>query len=140
MATFALFYNRFDVAQIVAEVSNPGLTAQERNTANRYWNGGIKDWAAAPQAPQVEPYSCVTMPNDPTGQVEPWKTITNNGNGTWTVCDPQMTIIIVSGTQVSKQGLIDFLRLIGTKYPAASYMLGIADDVQLNAVEPWPPV
>jgi len=140
MATFALFYNRQDVAEIVAEVSNPGLTAQEKNVANRYWNGGIKDWASAPQAPQTEPYSCVRVPFDPTGQVESWKTITNNGDGTWTVCDPQMTIIVVSGSQVSKAGLVTFLRQIGQKYlPATAYLLGIADDIETQAVEPWPP-
>lgn len=140
MATFALFYNRADVAALVAEVSNPGLTAQERNIANRYWNGGMRDWSSAPQAPQQVPYACVVVPFNPTGQVEPWKTITDNGNGTWTVCDPQMTAIVVSGTQVSKAGLVTFLRQIGQKYlPGTAYLLGLADDIETQAVEPWPP-
>lgn len=140
MATFALFYNRYDIAQIVAEVSNPGLTAQEKNIANRYWNGGIKDWSSAPQAPQQEPYACVTVPFDPRPNIEAQKTVTAKGDGTFLVCDPDMTIIVVSGAQVSKQGLVDFLNQIGTKYPSASYMTGIAQDIAMNAVEPWPPV
>jgi len=138
MATFALFYKRQDVTAIAAEVSNPGLTPQEKNTANRYWNGGLKDWSTAPQAPQVDPYGCVTIPFEPIpGEIDPDKTWTQNPDGTWLVCDPTMLIIVVSGAQVSKQGLVDFLRLIGNKYPGALYMLAIADDVANTAVEPW---
>lgn len=140
MATFALFYNRSDVTAIVAEVSNPGLTAQEKQIANRYWNGGLKDWASAPQAPQTPPYACVITPIDPRPNLEPWKTVTPNGDGTFTICDPQMTNIVISGTQVSKAGLVTFLRQIGTKYlPGTAYLLGLADDIENTAVEPWPP-
>lgn len=137
MATFAMFYTREDMTAIAAEVSNPGLTAQEKNIANRYWNGGIRDWASAPQAPDAQ--ACVEIPFDPTGDpAYEGQVITNLGNGRWRVCDPEIRVVVVSGSQVSKAGLVTFLRQIGNKYPGALYMLAIADDIERVAVEPWP--
>lgn len=136
MATFALFYKRADYALIAAEAQNPGLTAQERQTANRYWQGGLNAWSSAPQAPDAQ--ACVEIPFDPTGQPSyADKVVTDLGNGRWRVCDPDIRICVISGNQVSKQGLIDFLRLIGGKYPGALYMLAIADDISATAIEPW---
>lgn len=137
MTTFAIFYKREDMSKIAAEVQNPGLTSGERQTANRYWQGGINNWSTAPTAP--DQYACVNIPFEPVpGQIDPSKTWTQNPDGTWKVCDPDMRLVVVSGNQVSKQGLVDFLRLIGNKYPGATYMAAIGDDIALTAVEPWP--
>jgi hypothetical protein len=118
VTTFAVLYNRQDLAAIAADATNPGLSSSDRNEANRYWNGGLRDWSTAPVAP-VE-YRCVT-----------------NGSGTF--CDDDMRVVVVSGAQVSKAGLVTLLRRIGTTYPGALYMQAIADDVANTAVEPWPP-
>lgn len=109
MARFAIFYNREDLSAIAAEATNPGLTPAERQTAQRYWNAGIKDWASAPVAP----------PDRQDG-------------------DPDTRILIVDGQQVSLQGLVDFLNAIGNKYPGALYMTAIGDDLARTGVEPWP--
>lgn len=109
MARFAIFYNRFDMSAIAAEATNPGLTPQERQVAQKYWNAGIKDWSSAPLAPA------------------------DRMDG-----DPDTRIVIVDGSQVSLQGLIDFLNAVGNKYPGAYYMTAIADDLSRTAVEPWP--
>jgi hypothetical protein len=138
MATFAIFYTRQDLTAIAAESTNPGLTPQERQEANRYWNAGLRDWATSPTAPEAQ--ACVNIPFDPTGQPGyEGMVITNNGNGTWKVCDPNLLVVVVSGTQVSKAGLVAWLRTIGNKYPGALYMLAIADDVERIAIEPWIP-
>lgn len=136
MTTFAIIYNREDLTAIAAEATNPGLTNAEKQIANRYWNGGVKDWATAPYAGDVN--ACVDIPFDPTGDpIYAGKTITNLGNGHWRVCDPDIRAVVVTGTQVSKAGLVTFLRQIGNKYPGANYMLSIADDVENTAIEPW---
>lgn len=118
MTTFAILYNRQDLTAIAAEATNPGLTGGERNEINRYWNAGLRDWASAPIAP-IE-YRCVNTPQG-------------------TVCDDDMRVVVISSTQVSKAGLIAWLRAIGAKYAGALYMLAIADDLTTTAVEPWPP-
>lgn len=119
---YAIFYEHEDLTQIAANVQatlasnyDQFLTTQERNsvkqTFQRAWNGGLNGWSTAPQAP----------PEKQEG-------------------DPLMTIVVVSGTQVSLQALIDALRLLGTKVPNAAYMGRIADDLMgaSAAVEPWP--
>lgn len=139
MTTFALFYQREDLTAIAAEATNPGLTPSERNYATRLWNGGLKDWASAPTAP--DKYACVEIPFDPTGQpAYANKTITNLGNGKWRVCDPNILVVVVSGAQVSKQQTVDWCRLIGNKYPGARYLENIGNDIEHEAVEPWPVV
>ena len=136
MTTFAIFYKSADLQALAAQATNPGLTGQERNEINRYWNAGLRDWQTAPQAP--EQYRCVDIPFEPVpGQIDPDKTWTQNANGSWHVCDPTMRVVVMSSNQVSKDGLINWLRTIGNKYPAALYMLAIADDIALTAVEPY---
>lgn len=139
MATFAIFYDVQDWQAIQDTLTNPGLTPQERQEANRYWQGGINVWSTAPTAPEAQ--SCITTSFNPTGNaLYANKIVTNLGNGLWKVCDPNIRICVVSGTQVSKAGLVSFLRTIGNKYPAMLYMTSIADDIVLTGVEPWPPV
>ena len=137
MATFALMYQREDLQAIADQAVNPGLTAQERQYAQRLWNGGLKDWQTAPTAPDA--YACVGIPFDPTGQPGyETKTITALGGGMWRVCDPDILLVVISGPQVSKQQTVDWCRLIGNKYPAASYLSNLANDIEQQAVEPWP--
>ena len=120
---YAIFYEHEDLTAIAANVEatlannyDQFLTTQERNsvkqTFQRAWNGGLNSWATAPLAPPA------------------------NQEG-----DPLITIIVVSGQQVSLQALRDALRLLGTKVPNASYMIRIADDLggSSAAIEPWPP-
>jgi len=136
MATFAIIYSRQDLTAIAAEATNPGLSSGERQTANRFWNGGLKAWASAPYAGDAN--ACVEIPFDPSGDpAYADKVVSDVGSGRWRVCDPDIRAVVISGPQVSKAGLVSFLRLIGGKYAGALYMLAIADDVELTAVEPW---
>lgn len=139
MATFALFYKPEDITAIAAWATNTNLTSQERQYANRLWNAGLKDWSIAPQAAQNAAEACVIIPFEPVpGQIDPVKTWSQLPDGNWLVCDPTMKRLVISGAQVSKQLTIDWLRQIGNKYPDAVYMLAIADDIMLTAVEPYP--
>lgn len=136
MTTFAIFYDINDLNAIAAAVNNPGLTPQERQEINRYWNAGLRDWQTAPTAPDAQ--ACTITKNNPannpllTGYV-----FTDNGDGTWKLCDPNIKVIVMSGSQVSKSGLINWLRTVGGKYPSLLYMQAIADDIALTSVEPW---
>jgi len=138
MATFALFYKPVDILAIAAWATNVNLTSQEKQYANRLWNAGLKDWQVAPQAAQTEAEACVSIPFEPVpGQIDPDKTWSQLPDGRWLVCDPTMKRLVITGAQVSKQQTVDWLRLIGAKYPDAVYMLAIADDIVQTAVEPW---
>ena len=119
VTTFAILYNREDLSAIAADATNPGLSNADRNEANRYWNAGIKNWSTAPIAP-VE-FRCTTT------------------SGGTTTCDDDMRLLVVSGQNVSKAGLVALLRRIGSTYPGAEYMDAIGDDVARTAIEPWPP-
>jgi hypothetical protein len=137
VTTFAIIYTRQDMTAIAAEVTNPGLSNQERQTANRYWSGGINNWANAPYAGDAR--ACVQVTQETAPVASPGSVVTQIGSNPnmWMICDPDIRAVVCSGTQVSKQGLVDFLRAIGNKYPGAQYMTAIADDVALTAVEPW---
>jgi hypothetical protein len=114
---FAMFYNHQDstaiAANIEASLVDARLTNQERQVAQRAWNGGLKNWSTAPVAPL------------------------DRQEG-----DPDTRIIIVDGPQVSLQALINLLLSLSVKIPGALYMSAIADDLSRSsgAVEPWPPV
>lgn len=121
-ADYAIFYEHQDLTAIAANVSatlsnnyDQFLTAQERNTAKqtfqKAWNGGLKNWSTAPIAP-VE-----------------------HQEG-----DPNMRIVVVSGNGVFLQDLRVALYLLAQRVPGAEYMAAIADDLAgaSAAVEPWP--
>lgn len=143
MATFALFYQPGDITAIAAWATNVNLTSQERVYANRLWAAGLKDWSVAPQAKQDETEACTILPANmdppptPGLNIEPQKTVTVLPDGRYLVCDPSIKRLVISGTQVSKQLTVDWLRQIGMKYPDAVYMLAIADDIVQTAVEPY---
>jgi hypothetical protein len=79
----------------------------------------------------------VNIPFQPSN-LNPTQTATQNPDGSWKLCDSDIRVCVVDGVNVSKQQTIDWLRLIGNKYPGALYMLAIADDIESTAVEPWP--
>lgn len=134
MTTFAIFYIREDFTAIAAEATNPNLSTQDKQYANRLWQAGLNNWAAAPTAPAAQ--SCVTIPFQP-DNLKPTQTATPNGDGTWLLCDSDIRVCVIAGQQVSKAQTVTWLRTVGTNYPGAGYMLAIADDVQSTAVEPW---
>jgi len=131
-----MFYKREDWSAIAAEATNPGLTPQERQYANKLWQGGVNGWASAPEA--ADQFKCVTVPGPNPPVVGAGVVVTQNPDGSFKVCDPDIRMIVCSGTGVTKQATVDWLRLIGNKYPGALYMLAIADDIANTAVEPWP--
>jgi hypothetical protein len=135
MARFAIFYTREDFTAIAAEATNPGLTPQEKQYATALWNRGLNAWSTASTAPEAQ--SCVNIPFQPSN-LNPTQTATQNPDGSWKLCDSDIRVCVVDGVNVSKQQTIDWLRLIGNKYPGALYMLAIADDIESTAVEPWP--
>ena len=139
MATFAIFYKRADLAEIAAEAQNLVLTPQERQYGTRLWNGGLSGWSSAPQAADAQ--ACVDTPPTSDGNppiVGPGISVTQLPNGGWRICDPDIRVLVLSGSQISKQQTVDWLRAIGNKYPGAEYMAALGDDVALTAIEPWP--
>lgn len=143
MATFAIFYKPSDVDAIAAWATNPNLSGGLRTYANRLWNAGLKDWSVAPQATQDETEACVITPFDPRPNLEPQKTVTpitsGPNAGKFLVCDPSMKRVVISGPQVSKAQTVQWLRDLAAADSAAVYMAALADDVELTAVEPYPP-
>ena len=121
-ADYAIFYEHQDLTEIAANVQatlagsyDQFLTTQEKNfckqTFQKHWNGGLKNWATAPQAPIEKQEG-----------------------------DPLMTIVVVSGNGVFLQDLRTALYLLGQRVLNAQYMYAIADDLAgaSAAVEPWP--
>lgn len=112
---FAIFYNDEDAATIAGSLSRSDLTNAERQTAQKYWNGGIKDWATAPVARSA----CDTDPNVPFDGKR----------------------IIINGPGLTKQGLADLLNSIavhvGLPHPGG-YLQALAQDVLDCAIEPYP--
>lgn len=121
-ADYAIFYEHQDLTAIAANVSatisnsyDAFLTTQERNTIKqtfqKAWNGGLKNWATSPIAP------------------------IDRQEG-----DPNMRIVVVSGQGVSLQDLRVALYILAQRVPGAQYMAAIADDLAglSAAVEPWP--
>ncbi len=124
MTTFAIFYNSQDLSAMAGSVTNPGLSGPDRTEVNRYWNGGLKDWAAAPFG--VSP---LDDPNDPINALT--------------------KRIVVSGPQVSRTGLIALLRRLAATYGVGfEWLGGLANDMEgppgvpnnSGSWEPWPPV
>lgn len=141
MTTFAIFYKPSDVDAIAAWATNPNLTQGLRQYANRLWNAGLSNWSVAPQAAQNDQEACVVVPFEPApGTIEPHKTVTPLGDGSFRICDPTIKRIVISGQQVSKAQTVTWLRQVAAADPAALYMEAIADDVEQTAIEPYPPV
>lgn len=140
MTTFAIFYKPQDVDAIAAWATNPNLQQGLRTYANRLWNAGLKDWAIAPQAAQDTTEACVIIPQEPVpGQIDPDKTWSQLPDGRWLVCDPTMKRVVISGQQVSKAQTVTWLRQVADSDPSAYYMRSLADDIELTAIEPYPP-
>jgi hypothetical protein len=116
VATFALFYNKQDLAAIAGTIQNPGLSAGERQEVNRYWQGGLNAWATAP-------YGCSPFddPNDP-----------NNA---------ETCVIAMDVNQRTLTDFRNFLYTIAEKYgDSFTWLRAMANDMAGNsgAVEPWP--
>lgn len=117
MSTFALYYNAQDLAAMAGSVQNPGLTSTEKTEANRYWNGGLKNWASAPFAVS----SC------------------DQANG---IVDPLCQRVVVTVTNRTLADLRNFLYAIASKYGASfEWLQGLANDMAgcSGAEDPFPP-
>ena len=110
--SFALFYNHADASMIAAEATRTDLSSTDKTFAQKLWNGGLKNWSSAQPAPSNSPYFGEGVPDDPT------------------------LMIVVSG--VTKQQLVDWLNRLAPS-SGCYYLGGIAQDVAVSAVEPWPP-
>jgi hypothetical protein len=113
---FAIFYNDQDTAVLAGTVSRGDLTNQERQFAQKCWNGGLRDWATAPFA--------LSTCDDPS---------------TFPVTSHR---VVISAQGVTKQQFADFLRNLGTRLGDAvgGYLTTLALDVEQCGVEPWPPL
>lgn len=121
---FAIFYNSQDLAAIAGSVTNPGLSQTDKNEVNRYWNGGLRDWANAPFG--VSP---ADSPNDP--------------------INAETRRVVVSGNNLTRAGLVALLRRLAATYGADfEWLQGLANDIEgpvpgqnnSGSWEPWPPV
>lgn len=111
---FALFYNRQDASMLAAEATRSDLSTTDKNYAQKLWNGGVKNWSSAPLAPANSPFFGEGGADNPT------------------------LMVVVSSSGVTKQSLVDWLRKLAPT-SGCYYLAGLADDVSLTAVEPWPP-
>lgn len=113
--TFAVFYNDEDASTIAGALNRSDLTNAQRQTAQKYWNGGIKNWASG-----VVTLSPCDDPNVPF-----------DGK-----------LIVITGPGLTKQGLADLLNSVavnvGLPHPGG-YLTALANDVLQCGVEPWPP-
>lgn len=128
---FVIFYNHQDLTAIAANVeatmaSNYDAyfqSVQERNqvkqTFQRCWTGGLSGWSTSPTIMQKYP----THP----------EYLALYGDN-----DADCRAIEVSGPQVSLAGLVDALRIMGTRVPGAYYMVTIGNDLSRTGVEPPP--
>lgn len=115
MTTFALFYNMQDLTPLTALIAGGSqFTNAERQTAQRLWNGGMNTWDS---------------PINLIGATDP------RCNG-----DTDCRRVIVTGSQVSKQGMIDLCRSVGNRVVGAGFLIAIANDMETSCVEPWPGV
>jgi len=111
---FAIFYELEDLSSIAGSITASSLPPHLRSTINKYWNGGVKDWATAPvgQSPADPPGAC-------------------------TLC---RTLVITYGNLAEfRQLLRDVATALGT--PSAMYLIALARDMEgeSGAMEPWPP-
>lgn len=121
MATFALLYNTADLTPLAAAAQDVNLSSGLRSTGNRYWQAGINQWSVAPLASSDARVPRVYY--DPA----------LNG-------DPDCRLLVVSGNnQVTKTGLIQWLRDVAVANPNLLFMGAIAADLANTAIDPWPP-
>lgn len=117
MAQFAIYYVDEDYSTLSGAVNRNDLTTQEKQTATKIWNGGLKNWATAPFA--LSP-TC----DDP---------------NTFPVTSRR---VVINATGVTKQTMVDFLTSIAARVGAnpgpGGYLLALAADVSQCATEPFP--
>jgi hypothetical protein len=116
MTAFAIFYNDEDLATIQGSIQRSDLTNPEKQTAQKLWNAGLKNWAVAPMG--LSPCS------DP---VVAWDS----------------RRVVIDGPGLTVQTVVDLLNSIashiGLPQPGG-YLTSLALDVAQCSVEPWPPV
>lgn len=111
---YAIFYDFQDLTPFTALIQNNQLTNQERQLANKIWQGGLSNWA--------DPANLV-------GAADP-----HSGG------DPDCRRIIISYNGASLADLINLCRTVGNRVPGAIFLDAIASDLLTTGVEPWPPV
>lgn len=112
---FAIFYDDQDASVIAGTISRNDLTTQERQTAQKIWNGGMKNWATAPFA--------LSPCDDP---------------NTFPVTSHR---VVIDSPGITKQTLVDLLNSVATHIglpQPGGYLTTLALDVAQCAVEPWP--
>ncbi len=106
----ALLYNRQDLSVLAAEATRTDLPPADRKIAQALWNGGLKNWSGAVAAP---------VPFQDGGPDNP-------------------TLLMVLDGTVTKAQIVEWLhRLAATS--GSYYLAALAQDVNLTAIEPWPP-
>jgi hypothetical protein len=112
---FAIFYEPVDTSQIAGSIQAATLPTALKNTARKYWNNGLKDWATAPYG---------DSPYDPPNPNTLCRTIVIDGPGC-TLAE-------------FRQVLLDIAAFLGTE--SAQYLIALSQDMGgvSGAVEPWP--
>ena len=112
----ALLYNQTDLVDMMgqAQATVEKIPAGDRNLFNAVWNGGLSQWAVAPDAP----------PQYQEG-------------------DTVVKVIVVNATHqgkaVTKEAFAQLLeRMALANRPNADFLTAIAQDLRWSAVEPYP--
>lgn len=109
---FAFFYEMEDLSALAGSLQAPALSNTLKNRARTFWNGGLKDWTAAPAG--AAPGDAVNCP----------------------LC---RTLVISAGTLADfRQLCYDVADFLGTD--TSNYLRALADDMAnpSGAQEPWP--
>lgn len=110
---FAIFYDDSDAQAIAGALTRADLTNAERQQAQKFWNGGLKDWQTAPFGLSPCADASVAPANS-------------------------SRRLVISAVGLTKQDFVNLLNTIGTRVggTVGGYLTTLALDVAQCGQEP----
>lgn len=112
---FGILLNQTDITDLMgqAQASVDVIPAADRALFNAAWNGGLKNWAVAPDAPAQ-----------------------------YQEGDTPVKVLVVDAKQpgqqvVTKERFAQLLERMAAANPNAGFLYSVASDLRVTAVEPW---
>jgi len=107
--SFGIFFNPTDLQAMASGVNLGTLPQALRQTAQKYWNGGLKNWQSAPAAAAQ-----------------------------YQEGDAEMRVVTVSGANLTLAVFLQLLRDIAAAAPSLWYLRTISEEGESAFKEPWP--